>query len=54
MTGFSGKWQPAWTLLKVRLSVQHWQWKLKLQEMENQRGLEVKGQIKGLGREPGW
>jgi hypothetical protein len=54
MTGFSGKWQPAWALLTVGLSVEHWQWKLKLQDMENQKGLEVKGQIKGLRREPGW
>jgi hypothetical protein len=54
MTCFSGKWQPAWTLLTVGLSVRHWQWKPKMQDMENQRGLEVKGQIKGLKREPGW
>jgi hypothetical protein len=26
----------------------------KMPGMENQRGLEVKGQIKGLRREPGW
>jgi hypothetical protein len=54
MTGFSGKWQHAWTLPTVGLSVQHWQWKLKLEDMENQRGLEVKGKIKDLRREPGW
>jgi hypothetical protein len=54
MTGFSGKWQHAWTLPIVGLSVQHWQWKPKMQDMENQRGLEVKVQIKDLRREPGW
>jgi hypothetical protein len=54
MIGFNGKWQPAWTLLIVGLSVQHWQWKPKMRDTEKQRGLEVKGQIKGLGREPGW
>jgi hypothetical protein len=50
MTGFNGKWQHAWTSPTVRLSAWHWQWKPKMQDMENQRGLEVKGQI----REPGW
>jgi hypothetical protein len=54
MTGFIGKWQHAWTLPTVGLSVWHWQWKLKLQDMENPRGLEVKGLIMGLRREPGW
>jgi hypothetical protein len=54
MTGFNGKWKHVWTLPTVGLSVQHWQWKLKLQDMESQRGLEVKGQIKDLRREPGW
>ena len=54
MTCFSGKWQHAWTSPKVRLSVQHWQWKPKMRDMENQRGLEVKGQIKDLRRELGW
>jgi hypothetical protein len=38
MIGFSGKWQHAWTSPTVRLSVQHWQWKLKMTDMENQRG----------------
>jgi hypothetical protein len=54
MIGFSGKWQHAWTLPIVRLSVQHWQLKPKMRDMENQRGLEVKGHIKGLKRELGW
>jgi hypothetical protein len=54
MTGFSGKWQHAWTSPTVRLSVQHWKWKPKMRDMENQRDLEVKGQIKDLRREPGW
>jgi hypothetical protein len=54
MTGFSGKWQHAWTLPTVGLSVQHLKWKPKLQGMENQRGLEVKGLIKDLRRELGW
>jgi hypothetical protein len=54
MIGFSGKWQHAWTLPTVGLLVQQWQWKLKLQDMKNQRGLEVKGQIKDLRKEQGW
>jgi hypothetical protein len=54
MIGFNRKWQHAWTLPTVGLSVQRWQWKPKMQDIENQRGLEVKGQIKGLKREPGW
>jgi hypothetical protein len=40
--------------LTYRLSVQHWQWKPKISGMENQRGLEVKGQTKDLRRKPGW
>jgi hypothetical protein len=50
------RWKMAtcWILPTVGLSVQHWQWKPKMQDMENQRDLEVKGQIKGLRREPGW
>ena len=35
MTGFSGKWQHAWTLPTVGLSVQHWQWKQKMRDMED-------------------
>jgi hypothetical protein len=54
MTGFSRKWQHAWTSPTVWLLVQHWLWKPKMQDMENQRGLEVKGHIKDLRREPGW
>jgi hypothetical protein len=54
MIGFSGKWQHAWTLPTVGLLVQQWQWKLKLQDMKNQRGLEVKGQIKDLRKEQDW
>jgi hypothetical protein len=54
MTGFSGKWQHVWTLPISELLVQHWQWKPRMWDMENQRGMEVKGQIKGLKREPGW
>jgi hypothetical protein len=54
MTGLSGKWQHGWTLATVGLSVRHWQWKPKMQDTENQRGFEVKGQIKGLRRELGW
>jgi hypothetical protein len=40
--------------MAVSTTLPHWQWKLKLQKMENQRGLEVRGQIKGLRRELGW
>jgi hypothetical protein len=54
MIGSSRKWQHAWTLPIVGLSVQHWQWNPKMHDTENQRGLEVKGQIKGLRRELGW
>jgi hypothetical protein len=53
-TSFNGKWQHAWTAPTVRLSVQNWQWKPKMRDLENQRGLQVKGQIKGLKRELGW
>jgi hypothetical protein len=54
MTGFNRKWQHVYIAPKVGLSVHHCQWKQKMSGMENQRGLEVKGQIKGLRREPGW
>jgi hypothetical protein len=54
MTGFNRRWQHAWISPTVGLSVHHWQWNPKIPGMENQRGLEVKGQTKDLRREPGW
>jgi hypothetical protein len=54
MTDFSGKWRHAWTLPTPGLSTLHWQSKLKIQDMGNQRGLEVKGQVKDQKREQGW
>jgi hypothetical protein len=54
MTGFSGKWQHAWTLPIVGLSVRHWQWKQKLWDTENPRDMQGKDQIKDLRRGRGW
>jgi hypothetical protein len=54
MTGFSGKWQHAWTLPTVGLSVQHWQWKPKMWDTENPRDMQEKDQIKDLRRKRGW
>jgi hypothetical protein len=54
MTDFNRKWRHVWISPTVGMSVLHWQWKPKMSGMENQRGFEVKGQIKGLRREPGW
>jgi hypothetical protein len=54
MTDFSRKWQHAWTLPTVGLSVQHWQWKPRMRDTENPRDMQEQDQIKDLRREPGW
>jgi hypothetical protein len=54
MIGFNGRWQHVWTLHTIGLSVQHWQLKPKMQDTENQRDMQARGQIKDLKREQGW
>jgi hypothetical protein len=54
MTGFNIKWQHFWTLPIAGLSVRHWQLKLKIWDMENQRVMRVRDPINGLRREQGW
>jgi hypothetical protein len=54
MTGCSGKWPLASTLLTVRLSARRWQLKPNMQARENQRAMEATGPIRGLRRDKGW
>ena len=54
MIDSSVRWQHVWTSHTVGLSVQHWQLKPKMWDIESQRDIWVKGLLKDLKREQGW
>jgi hypothetical protein len=54
MTDSSIRWQHVWTSHIAGLSVQHLQLKQKMWDMESQRDMWVKDQLKDLKREQGW
>jgi hypothetical protein len=54
MTDFSVRWQHVWTSHTAGLSVQHWQLKPKMWDIESQRDMRVTDQLKDLKRGQGW
>jgi hypothetical protein len=54
MTDSSVRWQCVWTSHTAGLSVQHCQFKPKIQDNKNQKDMRVKDQLRDLKREQGW